>query len=343
LQNEGSDVIPNQMTAIAISEWGGPGVLQPETRDVPRPEDGEVLVKVEAAGVNRPDALQRQGNYPPPKGASDIPGLEIAGSVVAAGSNVSRWRIGDRVVGLVPGGGYAEYCVVHETNALPMPDSLTAAQAAGVPETAFTVWHNLIQRGGLKSGEVALIHGATSGIGTTAIHIAKALGARVLVTAGSDEKCRAAEALGADHAINYSQRDFVEVTKEQTDGRGADVILDMVGGDYFARNYEVAAIDGRIVQIAFLRGPKAEVDFSRLMFKRLTHTGSTLRARSVAFKAELAGEVERNVWPLIADGSYRPVIDSTFPLERAAQAHERLEAGAHVGKIILEVTHGSAR
>ena len=328
--------LPEIMTAIAISGLGGPEVLKAEERPLPRPADGEVLVKVAAAGVNRPDVLQRLGLYPPPEGAPDIPGLEIAGTVAMLGPNATRWRVGDRVTALVPGGGYAEYCCVHESNALPLPEPLSFAQAACVPETVFTVWHNLFQRGGLKASETALVHGGTSGIGTTAIQLAKAFGAKVIVTAGSDAKCRAAEDLGADKAVNYRTEDFVEVVRAETAGAGADVILDMVGGEYVSRNYEAAAVEGRIVQIAFLKGPVAEADFRLLMVKRLTHTGSTLRARSVAFKAELAKAVEDAVWPLIADGRFRPVMDSEFPLADAAAAHRRIDEGDHIGKIVLK-------
>ena len=327
---------PEIMMAIAISGPGGPEVLNVGLRPVPQPAEGEVLVKVAAAGVNRPDVLQRLGLYPPPEGAPDIPGLEIAGTVAMLGPNATRWRVGDRVTALVPGGGYAEYCCVHESNALALPEPLSFAQAACVPETVFTVWHNLFQRGGLKAGETALVHGGTSGIGTTAIQLAKAFGAKIIVTAGSDAKCLAAEDLGADKAVNYKTEDFVEVVRAETGGAGADVILDMVGGEYVSRNYEAAAVQGRIVQIAFLKGPVAQADFRLLMVKRLTHTGSTLRARSVAFKAELAKAVEDAVWPLIADGRFRPVMDSEFALADAAEAHRRIDEGDHIGKIVLK-------
>jgi NADPH2:quinone reductase len=329
--------VPETMTAIVIAEPGGPEVLVPEERPVPRPGDGEILVKVAAAGINRPDVLQRKGHYPPPKGAPDFPGLEIAGTVARLGAGAERWKEGDEVVALLPGGGYAEYAAVHATNALPLPPGLSMVEGAGLPETTFTVWHNLFERGGLRPGEVALVHGGTSGIGTTAIQLAKAFGAIVVVTAGSDDKCKAAEKLGADRAVNYKTSDFVEAAKELTGGRGADVILDMVGGDYIERNYDAARADGRIVQIAFLNGRFAEVDFSKLMVKRLTHTGSTLRARTIDFKAELARAVEETVWPVIAQGKYRPVLDKTFPLADASDAHERMESGGHIGKIILTV------
>ena len=257
--------------------------------------------------------------------------------MVGTGRDVTRWRAGDKVVALVPGGGYGEYCTVHESNALALPESLTFEQAACVPETVFTVWHNLFQRGGLTTGETALIHGGTSGIGTTAIQLAKAFGAKVIVTAGSDAKCRAAEELGADKAVNYRSEDFVEAVRAQTGGAGADVILDMVGGEYVNRNYEAAAVGGRIVQIAFLKGPVAEADFGKLMIKRLNHTGSTLRTRSVRFKADLAKAVEEAVWPLIADGRFRPVMDSEFALADASGAHRRIDDRAHIGKIVLRV------
>ncbi|MBB4302979.1 NADPH2:quinone reductase [Rhodobium orientis] len=330
-----TDTIPETMTAIAIQDPGGPEVLVPEQRQVPHAYEHEILVKVAAAGINRPDVLQRQGLYPPPKGASDIPGLEIAGTVAAVGRNVARWKVGDTVTALVPGGGYAEYCAVNEATALPVPDGLSMAEAASLPETFFTVWSNVFDRGRLQKGEVFLIHGGTSGIGTTAIQMAKAFGARVIATAGSDDKCAACKKLGADEAINYQTTDYVEAVKAASDGHGADVILDMVGGDYIERNYKAAAVEGRIVQIAFLNGPTADVDFRRLMMKRLTHTGSTLRAREVPFKAEIAKALEEKVWPLIASGSIKPVIDSTFDLKDASKAHERMETSGHIGKIVL--------
>ena len=329
--------VPAGMTAISISRPGGPEVLAAEARPTPQPAADEILVKVAAAGVNRPDVIQRLGQYPPPPGVTDIPGLEIAGEVVSRGRDVTRWKLGDKVMALVPGGGYAEYCPVHEANALPIPEGLSITEAAAVPETFFTVWHNVFERGGLKSGETLLVHGGTSGIGTTAIQLAAAFGADVFATAGSADKCAACQRLGAKRAINYREEDFVAAVKEATGGRGADVILDMVGGDYIPRNYEAAAQDGRIVQIAFLKSPKVEVDFRRLMLKRLTHTGSTLRARDVGFKARLAEALRSKVWPLIASGRVRPVMDSSFPLKRAADAHARMEEGGHIGKIVLEV------
>lgn len=329
--------LPAAMTAIAITEPGGPMVLKPEKRPLPQPGPGEILIRVKAAGVNRPDVLQRQGAYPPPPGASDLPGLEVAGEVAALGEGVKRWRAGDAVTALTPGGGYAEFCLVHESNALPVPHGFTFTEAAAVPETFFTVWHNVFQRGGLKAGETFLVHGGTSGIGTTAIQLAKAFGARVIATAGSAEKCEACAKLGADLAVNYRSEDFVAAVKDATGGKGADVILDMVGGDYIGRNYDAAAVDGRIVQIAFLQGAKASADFSKLMIKRLTHTGSTLRPRSVEFKADIAAELERQVWPLLAERRIAPVMDMIFPLREAWRAHERMQEGEHIGKIVLDV------
>jgi len=326
--------LPTQMTAIGITAPGGPDMLVPEKRPVPTPGDGEILVKVAAAGVNRPDVMQRMGLYPPPPGAPDIPGLEIAGEVVALGRNVKRWKVGDRVMALVVGGGYAEYCLAHESHALPV-GGLSMVEAAAIPETFFTVWHNAFERGGLKSGETLLIHGGSSGIGTTAIQLAKAFGVRVITTAGSEEKCDACRKLGADVAVNYRTEDFVAATKSATGDKGAEVIVDMVGGDYIARNYEAAAVEGRIVQIAFQGSPKATVDFRRVMLKRLHHTGSTLRSRSVAEKGAIARAVETNVLPLIAAGKVKPVIYKTFPLAAAPAAHALMETSAHIGKIVL--------
>ncbi|MBN9458831.1 MAG: NAD(P)H-quinone oxidoreductase [Bosea sp.] len=329
--------IPQTMIAIGIATPGGPEVLKPQTRPVPQPGAGEILVAVAAAGVNRPDVLQRQGGYNPPPGASDIPGLEIAGTVVARGDGAGRFALGDRVCGLVAGGGYAEYAVVHESNALPAPAGLSLTEAGAIPETFFTVWTNVFQRGRLQAGESFLVHGGSSGIGTTAIQLAKAFGATVLATAGSDEKCRACRDLGADHAINYRTDDFVAAAKAATDGKGVDLILDMVGGDYIDRNYETAADQGRIVQIAFLNGPKATVNFSRLMLKRLVHTGSTLRPRTVAEKAAIAAELQARVWPLLEAGRCKPLINATFPLAEAAEAHRLMESSSHIGKIVLTV------
>jgi len=314
--------LPSQMTAIEISEPGGAHMLRPVQRSVPEPKEGEILVRVRAAGVNRPDVLQRQGQYAPPPGASDIPGLEIAGDIVAMGSGVKRFKTGDQVVALLAGGGYAEYAVAHETNALPLPAGYGYIEAAAIPETFFTVWHNVFERGGLRKGEVFLVHGGSSGIGTTAIQLAKAFGATVIATAGS---------------INYGQEDFVEVVKEVTRGKGANVILDMVGGDYVDRNYKAAAEDGRIVQIAFLNGAKATANFAILMTKRLTHTGSTLRPRPVDFKAGIARELETKVWPLLAQRRVAPVMDMIFSLKDAWRAHERMEEGRHIGKIVLDI------
>jgi NADPH:quinone reductase len=326
---------PATMRAVLAEGGGGPEILKVVTRPVPQPGPGEVLVRVAAAGVNRPDVLQRQGGYPPPPGAPDILGLEFAGEVVAAGRDAARFALGTPVMGLVAGGGYAEYAIVHETNALPIPQGLSPTEAGGIPETYFTVWTNVFERGRLRPGETLLVHGGTSGIGTTAIQLAKAFGASVIATAGSAEKCAACRTLGADHAVDYRRQDFVKAVKDATGGRGADVILDMVGGSYIPRNYEAAAQDGRIVQIAFLEGSTVEVDFRRLMLKRLTHTGSTLRARSVVEKAAIAQALEREVLPLLAQGRCRPVMDSTYPLAEAAEAHRRMESGAHVGKIVL--------
>lgn len=327
--------IPQTMTAMAISEPGGPDVLQAIQRPVPHPFEHEILIRVAAAGVNRPDVAQRQGHYPPPKGASDLPGLEVAGHVAALGRNCTRFAVGDAVTALVAGGGYAEYVTVDETNALPVPQGLTMIEAAALPETFFTVWHNVFERCGLKSGDVFLVHGGTSGIGTTAIQLAKAFGATVLATAGSPEKCAACVELGATRAINYHLEDFVEVVKEATDGHGADVILDMVGGDYIERNFSAAAFDGHIAQIAFLNGPIADVNFTQLLVKRLTLTGSTLRPRSVAFKAGIADALREKVWPLLEKRQILPRIDATYPLVEAAEAHRRMEASSHIGKIVL--------
>ncbi len=327
--------IPATMTAIGIASPGGPEMLVPQERPVPQPGEGEILVKVAAAGVNRPDVIQRKGLYPPPPGVTDIPGLEIAGTVAGCGPGVERWRSGDHVTALVSGGGYAQYCVAHETHALPIPGGLTTAEAAAVPETFFTVWHNVFERGGLKAGETLLVHGGSSGIGTIAIQLAKAFGARVITTAGSSEKCDACRRLGADVAINYKTEDFVLLTKSATGGGGAEVILDMVGGDYIERNYEAAAVEGRIVQIAFQGSPRANVDFRRIMLKRLHHTGSTLRSRSVPDKGAIARAVEHSVWPLIAAGKVRPVMDNIFPFREAAKAHARMESSVHIGKIVL--------
>lgn len=329
--------IPSRMTVIGIKEPGGPEVLVPEDRPVPTPGAGEILVKVAAAGVNRPDVRQRQGSYPPPKGAGDIPGLEIAGEVVAIGDGVTRFKVGDKVCSLVVAGGYAEYCLAYESHALKVPSSLSMVEAAAMPETFFTVWQHLMMRAQMQSGDWVLVHGGTSGIGTTAIMLAKAFGGKVITTAGSDDKCGAAKKLGADVAVNYKTQDFVEETKKATGGKGANVILDIVGGDYIDRNYDAAADGGRIAQVSFAANPKATANFARLMAKRLVHSGSTLRPRTVAEKAEIAKGIAEKVWPLVEAGKIKPVIDSTFPLTKASEAHARMESSAHIGKIVLTV------
>jgi putative PIG3 family NAD(P)H quinone oxidoreductase len=329
--------LPARMTAIGIKSPGGPEALAPEERPVPVPGPSEVLVRVRASGVNRPDVMQRKGQYPPPPGAPDIPGLEIAGEVVAIGSKATRWKLGDKICALVSGGGYAEYCVTDEATALPVPKGFSFVEAAALPETFMTVWHNVFERGALKPGETLLVHGGSSGIGTTAIMLAKTFGARVIATAGSPEKCEACRKLGADVAIDYNKEDFVAVTKEATGNKGVELILDMIGGDYVDRNFEAAAVEGRIVQIATQKGAKVTTDLRRLMLKRLTHTGSTLRARPVADKAAIARALEAKVWPLLEAGKVRPVIDSTFPLAKASDAHARMETSLHIGKIMLEV------
>jgi putative PIG3 family NAD(P)H quinone oxidoreductase len=324
------------MTAIEIREAGGPEVLVPASRPVPEPGTGEVLIRVAAAGINRPDVLQRAGGYPPPPGASDIPGLEIAGDVVGLGDAVKGRKLGDRVMALVAGGGYAEYCTAPAAQCLPIPKGLDMIEAAAIPETFFTVWSNVFDRGRLKAGESILVHGGSSGIGTTAIQLAKAFGARVFTTAGSADKCAACEKLGAERAINYRDEDFVTVVRDLTGGAGVDVILDMVGGDYIARNIKALAPDGRLCQIAFLGGSKAEVDFLPMMLKRLTLTGSTLRPRPVEFKAAIARALEKNVWPLVEKGAVKPVLFKTLPLGQAAEAHRLMESSAHIGKIVLQ-------
>jgi len=329
------DKLPAQMTAIAISKPGGPEVLVPEQRPVPKPGPNEILIKVAAAGVNRPDVLQRLGLYPVPPGASDLPGLEISGEVVALGEGVTKRKIGDKVMSLVAGGGYAEYCITHETHAMSVPKGLSMIDAGAVAETLMTVWHNVFERGGLKPNETLLIHGGSSGIGTMAIQMAKAHGAKVFVTVGGQDKVDACLKLGADAAINYKTEDFVERIKALTDGAGVNVILDMVGGDYIDRNYEAAAIEGRIVQIAFLGGSKATPNFAKLMMKRLHHTGSTLRPRSVADKAAMVSAIEAKAMPWLADGRVKPLMDSSFPLKDPSKAHARMETSQHIGKIVL--------
>jgi NADPH2:quinone reductase len=326
---------PKQMTAIEITAPGGPEVLRPVQRAVPRPADGEVLIRVEAAGVNRPDILQRRGQYPPPPGASDIPGLEVAGTVAEVGGGVTRWHAGDRVCALVAGGGYAEYCVAPGPQCLPIPENVDIISAASIPETFFTVWTNLFQRGALRSGERVLIHGGTSGIGTTAIQLAHVLGSIVFATAGSEEKCDACRRLGASVAINYRHSDFVDVIRRETNSAGVNVILDIIGGDYFNRNLDSLAVDGRLVQIGLLGGATTTLDLGRVMRRRLTITGSTLRVRSVEEKGALARDVELNVWPLLSAGRVAPVIDRTFALTEASAAHQRMEAGEHIGKLVL--------
>jgi NADPH2:quinone reductase len=330
--------LPAQMTVVGISKPGGPEVLVPETRPVPVPGAGEILIKVEAAGVNRPDVSQRSGSYPPPPGASDLPGLEVAGEVVALGEGATRHKLGDKVMSLVAGGGYAQYCIAQDAQAMTVPPALSMLEAGAMPETLMTVWHNVFERGRLKSGETLLIHGGSSGIGTMAIQLAKAFGAKVLVTVGSQDKAEACLKLGADHAINYRNEDFVEKTKAATGGQGANVILDMVGGSYIEKNFDAAAVDGRIVQIAFLGGPKANVNFTKLMVKRLTHTGSTLRPRSNADKAAMVAAIEAKVMPFIRDGRIKPLMDSNFPLEKASEAHARMETSEHIGKIVLRTS-----
>ena len=325
--------LPATMTAIAISSPGGPEVLTPQTRPLPQPGPGEILVKVAAAGVNRPDISQRIGRYPPPPGASDLPGLEIAGEVVALGEGASLWKLGDRICALVHGGGYAEYCKVHESHALPVPRGLSMVEAAALPETFFTVWVNTFEMAGLKAGEWLLVHGGSSGIGTTAIMLAKAFGAKVIVTAGSDQKCDACRKLGADAAINYKTTDFVPAVMEITGGHGADVILDMVGGPYIERNHQCAAMDARVAQIAFMQGAKADLRY--MSQRRVRHMGSTLRPRTVAEKGAIAAALREKVWPLIEAGQIRPVMDSTYPLVEAPRAHARLETSEHIGKVVL--------
>jgi putative PIG3 family NAD(P)H quinone oxidoreductase len=332
------------MLCVEISSPGGPEVLAPVERPDPMPGPGEVLIRVSAAGVNRPDVMQRRGKYPPPPGASDIPGLEVAGTIAGLGEKLDGgspggrvWTVGDRVCALVPGGGYASLCVAPAPQCLPVPSSLDFITAAAVPETFFTVWNNVFERGRLHAGETALFHGGSSGIGTTAIQLARARGVRVFVTAGTAEKCRACEELGADRAINYRQEDFVSVIRELTDGRGVDLILDIMGGDYVARNLAALALDGRLVQVGLMGGELATVDFRRILGRRLTILGSTLRPRTVQEKGQIAAALHREVWPLLEGGIVRPFIYRTFPLREAAEAHRLMESGEHVGKIVLEV------
>jgi NADPH:quinone reductase len=329
--------VPESMQAIEITSYGAPEVLQPATRPVPHPAEGEVMVKVEAAGVNRPDVLQRRGLYPVPPGASDIPGLEVAGRVVSVGAGVTQWRVGEAVCALVTGGGYAQYCAVPAVQCLPVPRGLSMAEAASLPETFFTVWSNIWQRARLQPGETLLVHGGSSGIGVTAIQIARAMGNAVYVTAGSDEKCAACERLGADRAINYRTGDFVAEVKALTGGRGVDVILDMVAGDYVKRDIQALADDGRIVILALLGGAHGEGPSEQILRRRLTITGSTLRPRPVEFKGRIASELRERIWPLIEAKRIRPVIHATFALAEASRAHALMESSAHIGKIVLAV------
>ncbi|MDY0871184.1 NAD(P)H-quinone oxidoreductase [Dongia rigui] len=329
--------LPSEMTAIEITSFGGPEVLKPAKRPLPVLGEGEVLIKVAAAGINRPDVLQRTGGYAPPPGASDLPGLEVAGEIVAVKGNVGAWKVGDKVTALVAGGGYAEYAAAPAPQCLAVPKGFDMVHAAALPETFFTVWTNVFQRGALKQGETFLIHGGSSGIGTTAIQLAYHFGAKVITTVGSEEKAKACRDLGADLAINYRTTDFAAEVLKATDKKGADLILDMVGGDYINRNLSCLAVDGRMVFIAFLQGAKAEVNFAQVMMKRQTITGSTLRPRTVAQKAEIAAELKAKVWPLLDAGKVKPVLYKTFPLAEAAEAHRLMESSAHTGKIVLTV------
>jgi NADPH2:quinone reductase len=332
-----NSTLPDSMEVIEITAAGGPEVLMPARRPLPRPAAGEVLIQVAAAGVNRPDCLQRQGSYPPPPGASDLPGLEVAGTIVALGRGVSDLREGDRVCALLAGGGYAGYCTAPAAQCLPVPKGLDMIQAAAIPETFFTVWTNVFERGRLQSGESFLVHGGASGIGTTAIQLARAFGSRVFATVGSVRKVEICIGLGAEQVINYKEADFVSVIRKATGGRGVDVILDMVGGDYVQRNLSILAAEGRLVQIAFLKGAKMELNLGPLMMKRLTLTGSTLRSRAVEEKAPIARALQQNVWPLLETGKVKPVIFQTFLLREAAEAHRLMESDRHIGKIVLQV------
>ncbi len=326
--------ISDSMLAMAIYQPGGPDVLQPVSVPVPVPGHGQIIIRLAYAGVNRPDALQRAGSYAPPPSASPLPGLEGSGTVVEVGPGVTRWKIGDKVCALLPGGGYAEYAACHEAHALPIPPGMSLRDAAGLPETCFTVWSNIVMRGGLRAGERFLVHGGSSGIGTTAIQIARALGARVFATAGTEKKCKACEDLGADRCFNYRDEDFLAEAKKIG---GFDLILDMVGGSYLPKNIKALADDGRLVQIAFLQGAKVELNFAEVMMRRLTITGSTLRPQSDQAKARIATQVEAHIWPLIARGAFKVVVDSEYPLSEAPAAHWRLESSGHVGKILLKV------
>ena len=332
-----SEVLQKEMTAIVISEPGGPEVLRSETVKVPQPDPGEVLIRVAAAGVNRPDVIQRMGLYPVPPGASPLPGLEVSGTVVALGEGVEPEWIGRKICALTNGGGYAEFCVAPVAQCLPVPDGLTMAEAAALPETLFTVWGNLFNRGFAREGETVLVHGGTSGIGTTAIKLGKLFGLNVIVTCGSDQKCTAAKQIGADHAINYKTQDFVEELNKITDGQGVEIVLDMVAGDYVARNLQCLREDGRHVTIAVQGGLQATINMAQVMMKRLILTGSTLRPQSAARKALLADELHSYVWPDVEAGKLKPVMDESFPLADAARAHAHMEAGDHIGKIVLIV------
>jgi NADPH2:quinone reductase len=329
--------LPETMNCIEIPKPGGPEALKPTTRPVPTPTALEVLIRVEVAGINRPDCIQRQGNYAPPMGTTDIPGLEVSGEIVAVGSKVKKWSIGDKVAALVTGGGYAEYVAAPYKQCLPIPKNLSMIEAAALPETFFTVWTNLFERGALKKGEVLMIHGGSSGIGTTAIQIASQRGVRVITTAGNDEKCSVCKDLGAERTVNYHNEDFAEAAQEFSFGKGVDVILDMVGGNYINKNIKSLAPDGRLVQIAFLQGSKAEINFMPIMLKRLTLTGSTLRPQSIERKGEIAAALIENVWPLISTGKVKPVIYKIFPLSQASEGHAMMESSQHIGKIMLKI------
>lgn len=333
--------LPATMTAVEITQPGGPDVLKPVSRPLPATKPHEVLIEVEAAGVNRPDCFQRAGTYNPPPGASDLPGLEVAGTIVQTGADVMQWHVGDRVCALTPGGGYAQYCATPAGHCLPIPKGYSAIEAASLPETFFTVWINVFERAKLAAGETLLVQGGSSGIGVTAIQLARALGHRVFATAGNDGKCRACETLGAERAINYRTEDFVAVTRELTGGKGVDVILDMVGGDYVPRELKALATDGRLAIIAFLGGTTTTLDMGDILYRRLTITGSTLRPRTVEFKTSIAATLRAKVWPLLDGGKIRPVIHSTFPLAEAAKAHALMESSTHVGKIMLRLGQGS--
>ena len=329
--------LPETMNCIEIPEPGGPEALKTTSRSVPTPAPSEVLIRVEVAGINRPDCIQRQGNYAPPPGTTDIPGLEVSGEIVAVGVDIKNWSVGDKVAALVAGGGYAEYVAAPFQQCLPIPNGLSMIEAAALPETFFTVWTNVFERGALKKGETLMIHGGSSGIGTTAIQIASQMGARVITTAGSADKCQACADLGAERTVNYREEDFVEAAREFGDGKGVDVILDMVGGDYIAKNIKSLAPDGRLVQIAFLQGSKVDINFMSVMLKRLTFTGSTLRPQSIERKGEIAAALIENVWPLISSGKIKPVIYKTFALNQVAEGHALMESSQHIGKIMLKI------